>query len=63
MDCFEQDFKWVFTVVFSTLLRRFLHLFKSQILSFKRRVYQEFFKSDFLEFSTTTFNLSFLTNT
>ena len=44
MDCFRQNFKWVFEPVFSTLLSVYLHLFQSQILSFKRRVYQEFSK-------------------
>ena len=62
MDCFEQDFKWVlyqffllFWEVFSTCLRaKYFHSKGEFIKSFQ---------SDFLEFFTTTFNPSFLTNT
>ena len=48
---------------FSNSFQSFSHLFREQIFPIKRGVYQECFKSDFLEFSSTISILIFLTNT
>ena len=53
MGLFSTCFQMGFAPVFPTSFKRFLHLFWEQIFPIKRGVYQECFKSDFLEFSST----------
>ena len=59
MDCFQQVFKWVLHQFFLHLLRGFSTYLRENI-SNQKGVYQE---CNFLEFSSTTSILVFLTNT